>query len=264
MQGKSRDVAMNCEQCRTAMMDAATDGLARSQRAEFETHVQGCAVCGEELQRVKMLLREIDRGVAAEVAAESSADLLRNVRQRIAEESAAKNATPLRWVAVAACAAVVMVAAVTWMMRAPRGAFRTTRENVQTAAGKTPRSSAHAAAAIRDGETPKTPSEGTRVTVASARRIATRKMRSEEREPEVIVPPGEMQLVMKLAAMLKTAQGESSSITTAKLNQVQTAEPLEIKPLAIAPLNAAKEGGATGGGGSDAANPKFVNGEKLR
>jgi hypothetical protein len=264
MQEKSRDVAMNCEQCRTAMMDAATDGLARSQRAKFEAHVQGCAVCGEELQRVKMLLREIDRGVAAEVAAEPSADLLRNVRQRIAEESAAKNATPLRWVAVAVCAAVVMVAAVTWMMRAQRGTFRTARENVQTAAGKTPRSSAHAAAAIRNGETPKTPSEGTRVTVASARRIAAGKTQLKEREPEVIVPPGEMQLVMKLAAMLKTAQGESSSITTAKLNQVQTAEPLEIKPLAIAPLNAAKEGGAAAGSAGDTTNPQFVDTGKLR
>lgn len=251
---------MDCEESRAAMVDAATDDLAAGERAKFEAHVQGCAACREELQRIKMLLGEIDRGVTAEVAAEPSADLLRNVRQRIAEGSAVKNAMPHRWVALAACAAMMMMAVAMLIARAQRGNSLTTRERVRVAAAN----SLSAPAVIQPGEASKTLDARSLAMMATAGRMATRGTQPRERDQDVVVPQGEMQLVMKLAVMLKTAQAEDGSAVVVKLNQARTAEPLEIKPLEIAPLDAANEGTASAGGGTDGANLKFVDSGKKR
>lgn len=260
MRDELRQVMMDCEESRAAMVDAATDDLAAGERAKFEAHVQGCAACREELQRIKMLLGEIDRGVTAEVAAEPSADLLRNVRQRIAEESAVKNVMPHRWVALAACAAMMMMAAAMLIMRAQRGNSLTTRERVRVAAANSP----SAPAVIQPGEASKTLDARSLAMMATAGRMATRGTQPRERDQDVVVPQGEMQLVMKLAVMLKTAQAEDGSAVVVKLNQARTAEPLEIKPLEIAPLDAANEGTASAGGGTDGANLKFVDSGKKR
>lgn len=259
MRDELRQVMMDCEESRAAMVDAATDDLAAGERAKFEAHVQGCAACREELQRIKMLLGEIDRGVTAEVAAEPSADLLRNVRQRIAEGSAVKNAMPHRWVALAACAAMMMTAAML-IMRAQRGNSLTTGEGVRVAATNSP----SAPPAIQPGEASKTLDARSLAMMATAGRMATRGTQPRERDQDVVVPQGEMQLVMKLAVMLKTAQAEDGSAVVVKLNQARTAEPLEIKPLEIAPLDAANEGTASAGGGTDGANLKFVDSGKKR
>lgn len=259
MRDELRQVMMDCEESRAAMVDAATDDLAAGERAKFEAHVQGCAACREELQRIKMLLGEIDRGVTAEVAAEPSADLLRNVRQRIAEGSAVKNAMPHRWVALAACAAMMMTAAML-IMRAQRGNSLTTGEGVRVAATNSP----SAPAVIQPGEASKTLDARSLAMMATAGRMATRGTQPRERDQDVVVPQGEMQLVMKLAVMLKTAQAEDGSAVVVKLNQARTAEPLEIKPLEIAPLDAANEGTASAGGGTDGANLKFVDSGKKR
>lgn len=263
MRDELRQVMMDCEESRAAMVDAATDDLAAGERAKFEAHVQGCAACREELQRIKMLLGEIDRGVTAEVAAEPSADLLRNVRQRIAEESAVKNVMPHRWVALAACAAMMMAAAML-IMRAQRGNFPTARERVRVAAENEPTNSPSAPAVIQPGEASKTLDARSLAMMATAGRMATRGTQPRERDQDVVVPQGEMQLVMKLAVMLKTAQAEDGSAVVVKLNQARTAEPLEIKPLEIAPLDAANEGAASAGGGTDGANLKFVDSGKKR
>lgn len=260
MRDELRQVMMDCEESRAAMVDAATDDLAAGERAKFEAHVQGCAACREELQRIKMLLGEIDRGVTAEVAAEPSADLLRNVRQRIAEESAVKNVMPHRWVALAACAAMMMMAAAMLIVRAQRGNSLTTRERVRVAAANSP----SAPAVIQPGEASKTLDARSLAMMATAGRMATRGTQPRERDQDVVVPQGEMQLVMKLAVMLKTAQAEDGSAVVVKLNQARTAEPLEIKPLEIAPLDAANEGTASAGGGTDGANLKFVDSGKKR
>lgn len=260
MRDELRQVMMDCEESRAAMVDAATDDLAAGERAKFEAHVQGCAACREELQRIKMLLGEIDRGVTAEVAAEPSADLLRNVRQRIAEESAVKNVMPHRWVALAACAAMMMMAAAMLIVRAQRRNSLTTRERVRVAAANSP----SAPAVIQPGEASKTLDARSLAMMATAGRMATRGTQPRERDQDVVVPQGEMQLVMKLAVMLKTAQAEDGSAVVVKLNQARTAEPLEIKPLEIAPLDAANEGTASAGGGTDGANLKFVDSGKKR
>lgn len=260
MRDELRQVMMDCEESRAAMVDAATDDLAAGERAKFEAHVQVCAACHEELQRIKMLLGEIDRGVTAEVAAEPSADLLRNVRQRIAEESAVKNVMPHRWVALAACAAMMMMAAAMLIVRAQRGNSPTTRERVRVAAANSP----SAPAVIQPGEASKTLDARSLAMMATAGRMATRGTQPRERDQDVVVPQGEMQLVMKLAVMLKTAQAEDGSAVVVKLNQARTAEPLEIKPLEIAPLDAANEGTASAGGGTDGANLKFVDSGKKR
>ena len=260
MRDELRQVMMDCEESRAAMVDAATDDLAAGERAKFEAHVQGCAACREELQRIKMLLGEIDRGVTAEVAAEPSADLLRNVRQRIAEGSAVKNAMPRRWVALAACAAMMMMAVAMLIARAQRGNSLTTRERVRVAAAN----SLSAPAVIQPGEASKTLDARSLAMMATAGRMATRGTQPRERDQDVVVPQGEMQLVMKLAVMLKTAQAEDGSAVVVKLNQARTAEPLEIKPLEIAPLDAANEGTASAGGGTDGANLKFVDSGKKR
>lgn len=258
MRDELRQVMMDCEESRAAMVDAATDDLAAGELAKFEAHIQECTACREELQRIKMLLGEIDRGVTAEVAAEPSADLLRNVRQRIAEESAVKNAMPHRWVALAACAAMMMMAAAMLIVRAQRGNSPTTRERVRVAAANSP----SAPAVIQPGEASKTLDARSLAMMATAGRMATRGTQPRERGQDVVVPQGEMQLVMKLAVMLKTAQAEDGSAVVVKLNQARTAEPLEIKPLEIAPLDAANEGAASAGGGTDGANLKFVDSGK--
>ncbi|MFZ0465223.1 MAG: hypothetical protein WAL78_05920 [Candidatus Acidiferrales bacterium] len=263
MSEAARKVTMNCERCRTAMMDAATEGLAAARRAEFEAHVHVCAACREELQRVRMLLGAIDRGVAAEVAAEPPADLIRRVRQRIAEEGAAKDASPLRWVPVAACAAMVILA-VAWMVRSRTGTPQNVAGTTQAAAKNPPPSSSTSLVvrgsdvAVKQGDADRKP------LVVEVHRVAERRTLRVEREPEVLVPPGQMEEIMKLAAMLNSSQEAKTASVVAGLKQMGTDEPLEIKPLVIVPLEAAKEDGTAGGGGPDGTNPKFVGSEELQ
>ncbi|HEV2290056.1 MAG TPA: hypothetical protein VGR81_14020 [Candidatus Acidoferrales bacterium] len=255
-----RGVVADCEKYRAVMIEAATDGMAARQRTDFEMHVQKCPTCSEELRRAKMLLGEIDKGVASEVAGEPSADLLRVVWQRIAEEGTAKSAMAPRWLAIAACAAMVL-AAVTWAMRRQERTFPAAGERVRVAAKNEPARWPSVPAAIQSSETSKIPGARTEAVIAGGRRIAVRRTQNGKREPEVLVPLGEMQLVMKLAAMLKSAQGANGATIVAGLKRTQSDQPLEIKPLEIAPLDATKEGGATAGGGVNDANPKFVDGD---
>lgn len=221
---------MNCERCRVRMLDAAAGDLPARQTDAFVAHIRDCVACGVEFERLRRLTEAIHRGVAAQVAAEPSPEYFADVRRKIAADTAPANARWWRWAPAAACAAALVLATTVWMMW-PKSAKPD--QVAKTAPASNSRTVASHAALNRAsvGAVAAAPSHLS--SAASIRRVVVRSQPRIEREPEVLVPPGEAEAVMELAAALRSGKVDGTKLM-ADLQKVE--QPIEIKPLFIAPL----------------------------
>ncbi len=221
---------MSCERFTTRLLDFALG----ADDSELRAHLDECASCRSQLETQCKLLASIDRGVAAMVAGNPSGDFAAHVRRRIDEKAAA----PRPWfagllpVSAAALALVVLVGVLT-IGRPPRplqSAGVTPRAPVAPAEKPreiaSPRNTIHTAAPPSVARGPRPPHEG---------------QMAANREPEVLVPRGEMEAVMRLfnANWEGKADGASlmaATIPTAELLKPWTTAELKIVPLEIVPL----------------------------
>ena len=252
---------MSCERYRGWMRDATTDELRGSHGAEFEEHVRGCATCSGEFQRARMLLTAINLGVAAQVAEEPSPKLVEQVRRKIREKAAVAPSWSARWLPVAVCATVLILAATVWTLWPRNDAQH------ELTASSVPPSPPRAVrpAAVESTANPKTKLRQHESMVALARPARKLSARRIERQPavpeitevpEVIVQPEQMKAVMLFAQALNSRQIDSAKL----LADLKTADqPLEIKPLVIAPLDAPKPSNGEPGDGTPDAARKLVN-----
>jgi hypothetical protein len=211
------------------MSNAAAGDLPVSQRGDFDAHIRSCAACGAEFNRVTKLTEAIDRGVAARVAAEPSPEFFARVRRKIAADTVPANANWVWWAPAAACVAIVLATAV-WMMW-PKSAKPS--RIAKTAPTNNSQMVANHVASNRGsvGESKTALSHLSRT--ASIRRVAAHNQRRIEREPEVLVPPGQAEAVMELAAALQNGKIDGVKLMADLKNAEQ---PIEIKPLMIPPL----------------------------
>ena len=249
---------MNCKKYNMWMSDAATDVLSARQRSEFETHIRDCSRCREELARAHALLETIDRGVMAQVSVEPYPEFMARLRQRLSTEGAPRTAIWNRRVPVAACAAVVIIAAAMWMMwpgrvkRAPVASTDPATKSFVAANHSTPNANSVGAEPLRANRAPVT---------AAVRRVVAHDRRRFEREPDVaqvIIPPGEGEAVLQFAAALQSGKIDGAKLLAA---QKEAEKPIVIKPLVIPPLgNTAQEDKASSGPGSSGTEDELVSG----
>lgn len=253
---------MSCERYRGWIMDAAAGELPEGRGAKFEEHVRECSPCRQEFQRVRMVLTAIDLGVAAQVAEEPSPMLVEGVRQKIRERRDIAPSWSARWVPMAACATVLILAASVWTLWPGSEARRGVATLSTTLSANRPARPQKIAQGATLVSAPEKRKPMIASVSASVSRSGERRPRRIERQPaapevpEVIVPPGQMEAVMQFAEALNSRQIDGAKL----LADLKAADqPLEIKPLVIAPLNAPKPSNGEPGDGTPDAARKLVN-----
>jgi hypothetical protein len=179
---------------------------------------------------MQMLAQAIDRRLSAGLSVEPSLQLISNVRRQIAEQAhrvAWWRQRSIQLTAVGVCAALaVLVLAV----RSARE-FKTPTHD-QTVASvnvpPSPKQTVHprVKAAMEAGTTAQPAS-------APVRHPSQRATRGKASDPEIIVEPGQMRAILRLAAAAQSGQIDGAKLV---IDQKYADEPLVITPLVITPL----------------------------
>jgi hypothetical protein len=268
---------MPCEQYREALADAAA-GLWAS--AGLEAHLGSCEACREELQMRRRALAVADAEMADLLAAEPSPGLAARIREAVSGTrdlsprapvpAGARVAEPVLpswrfgWLwPVTAAAVALLVATALWVGRgAPTPEPRVARDEHRPPPEASPRATEPAAgpgvsgarrtaplAGGRDRVTPRSRGQAARRGVLSpggspgTRHAAVPRDRRAP-EPEVLVPTGETEALLRFAAHLQTRLVSPDSLLVADLS-APLADPqgVEIQSLVIVPLDPAETPG---------------------
>ena len=219
---------MSCERFQTRLVAFAFG----ADDPEFRAHLDSCAACRAGLEAERALLAAIDRSLAAMVQPEPSGDFAAHVRRRITESAAAPRPWFAGWVPATA-ATLALVAVTVWTIGYPPHWPQSVQERpfVPLAPAEKPRVAA-------------APSEAPRPLAAGPRTFGPPRggHSAAIREPEVLVPRGEMAAVMRLYSASWNGQADGASLmaaavpTTELLKPLATPPELKIEPLEIAPL----------------------------
>lgn len=228
--------ATNCAQVREQLFDAATDAPCGSNRAALDAHLADCPACAKEFHDARVLTQAIDQSLSARLAVEPSPQLISNVRREIAEQShgVAWWWQPSAWLtAVGVCAALAVLI---FAVRSVSQIDRATRDHA-TAAINAP-STWKGVAHPRPSKPIETAANGQphQPALAAVPHVSRRTPHRKAAEPEVIVEPGQMQAILRLAAATQSGEIDGTKVLD---NQEKLDEPLEIQPLVIVPLKIA-------------------------
>jgi anti-sigma factor RsiW len=217
-----------CEKYRDWTMDAALDALGPERKREFVAHAALCESCRAKYELAGEAVAAVDQGVGSVVAGEPSPHFAARLRARMAEEQSTSRRAWPTWKPAAAALVVAAVLAIVVISSAPRhhnSALQTTRSAPETAA-------------VERHETAEMPERPTanQVRVRRGYRTAGRH-RSEPTQPEVLVPPGQFEAVLQLAAEIRSGRIDGKQLIAA--NQ-EMDKPLEIRPIVIAALEKPK------------------------
>jgi hypothetical protein len=220
----------NCEQYGGWMADAALGALDPRREGELLAHAGECEGCRQAYRHARELTLLVDRGVEALVAGEPSPHLAARLRARIAEEPDRPRLNWLTWKPAAAMLAVaLLVAALAF--------FGTPRTNPQLGTARIATGANSDVARSSSQPRPRGNVAIEHRTVAAnhhaQRPLVARRKSTREREPEVIVPPGQLEAVMQLAADIRTGRIDGKQFLTA---QKQAEKPLKIDPIEIVSL----------------------------
>ena len=226
--------------------DALTETAAGAPPAPgLEAHLADCARCREELEELQRTLALVDSDLRQLVAAVPSPELAVRIRRAAAEAEPQTTSRPVwLWPAVAAAAAVMLAVAIV-TRRGPSQPPPATAQNSPATLAATP-------------EPPRnTPNDGSSAPVVPAAVATTSSVprgdvrRGEPRrplaavEPEVIVPSGEAEALLRYAQSVRQRTLTTESLLVADLS-APLAEPrrVEIRPLEIVPLDPEEDSGA--------------------
>jgi len=233
---------MACERYEDALTETAA-GAAPA--PGLEAHLADCARCREELEELRRTLAVVDSDLRQLVAVEPSPELAVRIRRAAAEAEPQTTSRPVWLWPVLAVAAVLVLAVAIVTRREPSQAPTAAAQNSPATLAAIPeppriaptdRSSAPVgpAAVATARSIPRDDSHA----AAPRRPLATV-------EPEVIVPPGEAEALLRYARGLRQRTLTTESLLVADL-QAPLAEPrrLEIRPLAIVPLDPEEDSAA--------------------
>jgi len=225
-------------------------------------HLAKCADCGAEFAAQRALQERITNGIAAMVADEPLPALLTRILAEIASEPAPHSANWRQWVFAGVTVTAFAVLAM-WMISRPSGRLNGAGNLPVQSATNVPSSSAAASIQVGSQETSHLKPAVTREhrTVRSASRpnepvIVPAIVRvaqplitaaANNSPPEIIVPAGQREAVLRLVHALRTGRVDAASL-------IRTTQPGEVAPLVtippleIRPIN---------GGGDDGSGEEF-------
>jgi hypothetical protein len=209
--------------------------------AGLESHLVSCAGCREELATLRRALALADTEMAGLLSAEPSPDLASRIRRSLAESDPA---TEWRfgwlWPATAA-AAVMLVVVAAWQARSPSPLA--SPEAPVAANPVIPRDSVapgpeESAESVIPRVASRPALEGSAVPRSTGRPAIAA-------EPEVLVPPGEGEALLRLVALVHRERVVPAALGAAGEPSPALAEPepLDIKPIEIVPLDPAGSSG---------------------
>jgi hypothetical protein len=232
---------MACERFRDALADVVAGAPAR---AGVEAHLASCDACRAEVASLRQALAVADAELGDLLSAEPTPALAVRIRRAVAEAEA-----PAAWrfgwlwpaTATAGVLLVVVVLAVVWRDgHAPAAAERADAVPTTTE----PRSTPAPVETVRPAEPSSAPTSGARV--RSTEPVAPpRVARATPPEPEVLVPPGETDALLRLVALVHRDRRAPASLAAAGQPSADLAElaPIDLKPLEIVPLDPAETSG---------------------
>jgi len=224
---------MSCEQYKSRLLDFALG----AEDADLRAHLDGCPSCRAELEVQRGLLDKIDRGVAAMVSGEPSGDFAAHVRRRIAENAQAPRPWFVGWipVTVAALALVVLVGVLTIGLppRPPQSAQVTPPTPVAPVEKKqdVPRETAIVPRPPQGGQLASL--QEPRVRIGQPQRPP---QSAANREPEVLVPRGEMAAVMRLYEANWNGKADGASLVAQLPPMEDSLKPMAFDELRIPAL----------------------------
>ncbi len=219
---------MDCKRYKKDLAAAALGALEPRREAEFAAHLASCAACRAALGDERRLLHIIDRGVAASVAAEPSAEFAARVRRRLDQEPVPAHSWFARWVPAAAGALAVLALVALWLARRPP-VLPGTAEPPRTAGGQQRPSREEPAPAELPVEQAATP-RGKGSAIHLKRHVAVRTAR-----PEVLVLPGQRAAVLQFYEAVGSGRVDTASLLVPPLPLAPAK--LEILPLEVAKLD---------------------------
>ncbi|HUL76507.1 MAG TPA: hypothetical protein VL691_04515 [Vicinamibacteria bacterium] len=224
---------MSCERYREALADVAAGARPP---AGVEAHLASCARCREELESRRRALALADAELAGLLLARPSPDLAARIRQAVSDSEASPGG-PFGWLwPAAAAAAALLVALVVWLGHGPS---LSPEARVAVHAPVVPRDSV--SAGPEGSATPPMPRAAPRP--PPRRRTAARP--DVLCEPEVLVPPGGREALLRLVALVHHERLLPAGLAVAGQPSPELAElaPVDIKPLEIVPLDPAESSG---------------------
>jgi hypothetical protein len=227
---------MACERYRDALSDLAAGAAAP---AFLEAHLAECGACRAELAALRRALGLVDDELAGLSVAEPSPELAARVRSAVAA-SEVSSGRRLGWLLPGlAAAAALVVAAVLAVGRAPS-------PELEQAAHVTP-SGASAEASVPEPEPePRAAMAAAPVSRESAEEhTPVERPRAAPAEPEVLVPPGEAEALLRLVALVHREKLTPPVLSNVGEPVADLAElaPIEIEPLEIVALDTAEASG---------------------
>jgi hypothetical protein len=213
---------------------------------DLAAHLETCAACRAELEAQRALFGAIDQGVADLVAGSPPEDFAAHVRQRIAQEAIKPRSWIAGWIPVTAAALALIFFVTLWVTRrGPAAPNEAKEKSSPSQIGRPPREPQMA------GEVPAEPSPAG---VSGARRIRPPQegQMAARREPEVLVPPGQMAAVMQLYSSVWNGKADGASLMAQAAPIEESLKPLQTPELKIPPLEIerlSEEGKPTGSSG---------------
>ncbi len=215
---------MACREYEDELSELAAGGLAPVREAHVRAHVVGCAACREALEMETHLYVAVDAVLREEINAEAPASLAARIRIAAEAERVKPRVAWWRWGAVAGTALIAAVVVLTLV-----------RGNKSSRAPEQP---------IQPAEvTEKLTPPGSVETEVARQQLARRRVRVAptpkhakaalgSRGPEVLVPSGEQQALLKWMAKREHWREE------VRVEAVRVAfdAPFEIAPLEVKPL----------------------------
>jgi anti-sigma factor RsiW len=227
------DCQKKSEQMRERINDFALGELSPKSELELLAHVAECEACREAYDHAKAVRSLVDRGVDTLVAGEPSPQFVTRLRARIAVEPATKrwswgawriweqaSRRPLSRAVGAFVLATLLIAVVVGLSR--RVVSPPAVAEVVPATSPSP----NAATALPNA---------TAIPNHSRKGVASRSVPSPKirREPEVLVPKGELLAVVRFYEVVHSSPVDSEQLYAA---QQEPQKPLEMKPIEITPL----------------------------
>lgn len=231
---------LTCEKYGEWIKEAALGEVSPRRERELLAHAGECDACREAYQRAREVAALVDRGVESLVTGQPSPEFAARLRARIAEEQPALRFGWLTWKPVAAGLVAAAALAVLWVFVVPSRPTlppKSIRPGSAIALARSP--DAHVSAAPASDAAERNHSYSTAARRHSRTPFVAQHMRGNRRdvrsaEPEVLVPPGQLEAVMQLAADIRAGRINGKQFVAEQAEaQKNMQKPIDIPPVEI-------------------------------